>query len=169
MLNYINFQVFPYLTNEQLFSLIVLIGAFIAFLMGRIRYDFVALGALLALVVAGIVPIAQTFNGFSHPAVITVASVLVLSHAIGKTGITYHLSKRLGYFSDSPSMLVFTLAGLVAFFSAFMNDVGALALIMPIAIQLCQRYDIPPAKVLMPMAFASLLGGTITVIGTPLT
>lgn len=167
MLSYINFQFIPYLTNDQLFSLVVLIGAFVAFLMGRIRYDFVALGALLALVISGIVPINKTFDGFSHPAVITVASVLVLSHAIGRTGITYHLSKRLGYFSGSPSMLVFTLAGLVAFFSAFMNDVGALALIMPIAIQLCQRYDIPPAKVLMPMAFASLLGGTITVIGTP--
>ena len=167
MLSYINIQLIPYLTNEQLFALTVLLISFIAFLMGRIRYDFVALGALLALVVSGIVPIAQSFDGFSHPAVITVASVLVLSHAIGRTGITYHLSKRLSYFSSSPSMLVFTLAGLVAFFSAFMNDVGALALIMPIAIQLCQRYDIPPAKVLMPMAFASLLGGTITVIGTP--
>lgn len=167
MLNYINIQLIPFLTNDQLFSLVVLIVAFIAFLMGRIRYDFVALGALLALVISGIIPIAQTFNGFSHPAVITVASVLVLSHAIGKTGITYHLSKRLSYFSSSPSMLVFTLAGLVAFFSAFMNDVGALALVMPVAIQLCQRYDIPPAKVLMPMAFASLLGGTMTVIGTP--
>ncbi|GAA5101246.1 SLC13 family permease [Wohlfahrtiimonas larvae] len=167
MLSYINFQLIPFLTNDQLFSLLVLVAAFITFLIGRIRYDFVALGALLALVLSGIVPITQTFNGFSHPAVVTVASVLVLSHAIGKTGITYHLSKRLGYFSDSPSMLVFTLAGLVAFFSAFMNDVGALALIMPIAIQLCQRYDIAPAKVLMPMAFASLLGGTITVIGTP--
>lgn len=167
MLSYINIQLIPYLTNEQLFALTVLLISFIAFLMGRIRYDFVALGALLALVISGIVPIAQSFDGFSHPAVITVASVLVLSHAIGRTGITYHLSKRLSYFSSSPSMLVFTLAGLVAFFSAFMNDVGALALIMPIAIQLCQRYDIPPAKVLMPMAFASLLGGTITVIGTP--
>lgn len=167
MLSYINVQFIPYLTNDQLFALMVLIISFIAFLLGRIRYDFVALGALLALILSGIVPINQAFNGFSHPAVITVASVLVLSHAIGKTGITYHLSKRLSYFSSSPSMLVFTLAGLVAFFSAFMNDVGALALIMPIAIQLCQRYNIPPAKVLMPMAFASLLGGTVTVIGTP--
>ncbi|MGL4673939.1 MAG: SLC13 family permease, partial [Wohlfahrtiimonas sp.] len=166
MLNYLNIQLIPYLTNDQLFALMVLVISFIAFLMGRIRYDFVALGALLALIISGIIPIAKSFDGFSHPAVITVASVLVLSHAIGKTGITYHLSKRLSYFSGSPSMLVFTLAGLVAFFSAFMNDVGALALVMPIAIQLCQRYDIPPAKVLMPMAFASLLGGTITVIGT---
>ncbi len=167
MLDYINTQLFSFLTNEQLFSLAVLIFSFIAFLIGKIRYDFVALGALLALVISGVVPIREAFNGFSHPAVVSVASVLVLSHAIGKTGITYHLSKRLSYFSDSPSLLVFTLAGLVAFFSAFMNDVGALALIMPIAIQLCQRYDIQPAKVLMPMAFASLLGGTITLIGTP--
>lgn len=167
MLNYINIQLISFLTNDQLFALTVLVVSFIAFLIGKIRYDFVALGALLALVISGIVPIPQAFTGFSHPAVISVASVLVLSHAIGKTGITYHLSKHLSYFSGSPSMLVFTLAGLVAFFSAFMNDVGALALIMPIAIQLCQRYDIPPAKVLMPMAFASLLGGTITVIGTP--
>lgn len=167
MLHYLNIQLVPFLTNDQFFALLILIVSFISFLMGRIRYDFVALGALLALVVLGIIPIAKAFDGFSHPAVITVASVLVLSHAIGKTGITYHLSKKLSYFSSSPSMLVLTLAGLVAFFSAFMNDVGALALVMPIAIQLCHRYDIPPAKILMPMAFASLLGGTITVIGTP--
>ncbi|WP_018122801.1 SLC13 family permease [Wohlfahrtiimonas chitiniclastica] len=167
MLNYLHVQLIPYLTNDQLAALTVLILAFLAFLSGRIRYDFVALGALLALVILGIVQIPDAFKGFSHPAVISVASVLVLSLAIGKTGITYHLSKRLSYFSSSPSMLILTLAGLVAFFSAFMNDVGALALIMPIAIQLCQRYDISPAKVLMPMAFASLLGGTITVIGTP--
>ncbi|OYQ87731.1 hypothetical protein B9T21_05595 [Wohlfahrtiimonas chitiniclastica] len=167
MLNYLPVQLIPYLTNDQLAALTVLILAFLAFLSGRIRYDFVALGALLALVILGIVQIPDAFKGFSHPAVISVTSVLVLSHAIGKTGITYHLSKRLSYFSSSPSMLILTLAGLVAFFSAFMNDVGALALIMPIAIQLCQRYDISPAKVLMPMAFASLLGGTITVIGTP--
>ncbi len=155
------------ITNVQLYALVILLCSFIAFMMGRWRYDVVALGALLALVLVGVVPLNNAFSGFSHRAVITVASVLVLSNALGNTGVTYHLSQHLSRFSDRPALLVLTLTGLVAFFSAFMNDVGALALIMPVAIQVSQRYKIPTSRLLMPMAFASLLGGTATLIGTP--
>ncbi|WP_229822489.1 SLC13 family permease [Ignatzschineria ureiclastica] len=151
----------------QLYALLILLCSFIAFMIGKWRYDVVALGALLAMVLVGVVPINNAFSGFSHRAVITVASVLVLSYALGSTGVTYHLSQHLSRFSDRPALLVLTLTGLVAFFSAFMNDVGALALIMPVALQVSQRYKIPTSKLLMPMAFASLLGGTATLIGTP--
>ncbi len=167
MLSLIKFQLFDGLTNEQLYSLVVLMLSFIAFMAGRWRYDLIALGALLALVIGGIVPMDRAFLGFSHRAVITVAAVLVLSHALGNTGVTFHLSQHLSRFSSRPSLLIFTLTLLVAFFSAFMNDVGALALIMPVAIQVSQRYQIPASQLLMPMAFASLLGGTLTMIGTP--
>src|SRR5699024_11938538 len=81
------------------------------------------------MVLVGVVPIGNAFSGFSHRAVITVAAVLVLSNALGNTGVTYHLSQHLSRFSDRPVLLILTLTGLVAFFSAFMNDVGALALI----------------------------------------
>src|SRR5699024_2722822 len=136
-------------------------------LWGRWRYDVVALGSLLTLVLLGIVPMDDAFAGFSHRAVVTVAAVLVLSYALGNTGVTYHLSNHLSRFSKTPSLLILTLSGLVVFFSAFMNDVGALALIMPVALQVSQRYKIPASALLMPMAFASLLGGTLTLIGTP--
>ncbi|GGZ97846.1 hypothetical protein DC083_05245 [Ignatzschineria ureiclastica] len=155
------------ISNVQLYALLILLCSFIAFMIGKWRYDVVALGALLAMVLVGVVPINNAFSGFSHRAVITVASVLVLSYALGSTGVTYHLSQHLSRFSDRPALLVLTLTGLVAFFSAFMNDVGALALIMPVALQVSQRYKIPTSKLLMPMAFASLLGGTATLIGTP--
>lgn len=155
------------ITNTQLYALLILFCSFIAFMLGKWRFDVVALGALLAMVLVGVVPLNNAFSGFSHRAVITVASVLVLSNALGNTGVTYHLSQHLSRFSDRPVLLVLTLTGLVAFFSAFMNDVGALALIMPVALQVSQRYHIPTSKLLMPMAFASLLGGTATLIGTP--
>ncbi len=167
MLSLLNFQIIDALTNEQLFALIILGASFIGFMVGRWRYDVIAIGALLALVILGIVPQGDAFLGFSHRAVITVAAVLVLSHALGNTGVTFHLSQHLTRFSSRPSLLILTLTTLVAFFSAFMNDVGALALIMPVAIQVSQRYKIPASKILMPMAFASLLGGTLTLIGTP--
>lgn len=155
------------ITNVQLFALVILLCSFIAFMLGKWRFDVVALGALLAMILVGVVPASKAFVGFGNPAVITVASVLVLSNALGNTGVTYHLSQHLSRFSDRPALLVLTLTGLVAFFSAFMNDVGALALIMPVALQVSQRYKIPTSKLLMPMAFASLLGGTATLIGTP--
>ncbi len=155
------------ITNVQLYALVILFCSFIAFMVGKWRFDVVALGALLAMVLGGVVPIGDAFSGFSHRAVITVAAVLVLSNALGNTGVTYHLSQHLSRFSDRPVLLILTLTGLVAFFSAFMNDVGALALIMPVALQVSQRYNIPTSRLLMPMAFASLLGGTATLIGTP--
>ncbi len=167
MLSLLSNSLISGVTNEQLFALIVLGITFIAFLLGRWRYDVVALGSLLVLVLLGIVPMNDAFSGFSHRAVITVASVLVLSYALGNTGVTYHLSQHLSRFSNSPSLLILTLSVLVVFFSAFMNDVGALALIMPVAIQVSQRYKIPASTLLMPMAFASLLGGMLTLIGTP--
>ncbi|MHC5225256.1 SLC13 family permease [Ignatzschineria sp. LJL83] len=155
------------ITNAQLYALVILLCSFVAFVIGKWRFDVVALGALLAMVLVGVVPIGNAFSGFSHRAVITVAAVLVLSNALGNTGVTYHLSQHLSQFSDRPVLLILTLTGLVAFFSAFMNDVGALALIMPVALQVSQRYNIPTSRLLMPMAFASLLGGTATLIGTP--
>lgn len=155
------------ITNVQLYALVILLCSFIAFMLGKWRFDVVALGALLAMILVGVVPMNSAFMGFGNPAVITVASVLVLSNALGNTGVTYHLSQHLSRFSDRPVLLILTLTGLVAFFSAFMNDVGALALIMPVALQVSQRYKIPTSKLLMPMAFASLLGGTATLIGTP--
>lgn len=167
MISWLPNSLFGTVPNDQVIVLCVLGITFFAFLWGRWRYDVVALGSLLTLVLLGIVPMDDAFSGFSHRAVVTVAAVLVLSYALGNTGVTYHLSNHLSRFSKTPSLLILTLSGLVVFFSAFMNDVGALALIMPVALQVSQRYKIPASALLMPMAFASLLGGTLTLIGTP--
>ncbi len=137
------------------------------FLWGRFRHDVVALAALMACVVTGIVPAADAFAGFSHPAVITVACVLVLSQGLQNTGAVDWLARRTlpREAGRLPSMIA--LMGLGAALSSFMNNVGAMALLMPIAIQVSGRLDLSPGQVLMPLAFGTILGGMTTLIGTP--
>ena len=143
-------------------------GATIAlFLWGRWRHDMVAIASLLACVLAGLVPGADAFSGFGHPAVITVACVLILSRGLQTTGVVDVLAQRVLPATSGPTVTIAALTGLAAVLSAFMNNVGALALLMPVAIQVAARQELPPGKVLMPLAFGSILGGMTTLIGTP--
>jgi di/tricarboxylate transporter len=137
------------------------------FVWGRWRHDMVALGALLACVLAGLVPSSAAFAGFGHPAVITVACVLVLSRALQSSGAVDALAQRVVPGSVGPMRAVVSLTALAAVLSAFMNNVGALALLMPLAIQIAGKQGVPPGKILMPLAFGSILGGMTTLIGTP--
>jgi len=137
------------------------------FLWGRWRHDMVAAGALLACVFTGLVPYADAFAGFAHPAVITVACVLILSHGLQTSGAVDALTRRMLPAKAGPTLSIFMLAALGALLSAFMNNVGALALLIPVAMQIAGRLNLPPGKVLMPLAFGSILGGTTTLIGTP--
>jgi di/tricarboxylate transporter len=137
------------------------------FLWGRWRHDIVALGALLACVIAGVIPDEQAFAGFGHPAVITVACVLVLSHGLQITGAVDALAQRVLPSNAGPMLSIAALTGLGALLSAFMNNVGALALLMPIALQIAGKQALPPGRVLMPLAFGTILGGMTTLIGTP--
>jgi di/tricarboxylate transporter len=123
------------------------------------------LGALLA--VAGLTPTDQIFAGFGHPAVVTVAAVLVLSRGMLNAGVVDTIAQSLGRVGNQPMIQVATLTGVVALCSGFMNNVGALALLMPVAIWMSRQSSRPPSLLLMPLAFGSLLGGTITLIGTP--
>jgi di/tricarboxylate transporter len=152
---------------QQLSVFLILGSALILFVWSRWRYDIIALSALVAAVLAGVVPINNTFSGFSNPAVITVAEVMIISHIIASTGIIYHIVKQLTKVTHNEFLHITTLTFIAAFFSAFMNNVGALALLMPIAIETVRKHDRSPAFILMPLAFASLLGGLITLIGTP--
>jgi di/tricarboxylate transporter len=145
----------------------VLAATLALFVWGRWRYDIVAMLALLAVTVSGIVPANQAFAGFGHPAVITVAAVLVLGRGLMNAGVADSVTKRLGRVGDSPIVQVGALTSLVAVLSAFMNNVGALALLMPVAIRMARRSGNSPSLLLMPMAFGSLLGGMTTLIGTP--
>lgn len=155
------------MTHDQLLILGILVATVAMFLWGRWRHDMVAVGALLGCVLAGLVAPAQAFAGFGHPAVITVACVLVLSLGLQTSGAVDALTRRVLPAKAGPTLSIAALTALAAVLSGFMNNVGALALLMPVAIQLSARLDLPPGKVLMPLAFGSILGGTTTLIGTP--
>lgn len=148
--------------------ILAILGATVAmFLWGRWRHDMVAMAALLACVLAGLVPAESTFAGFGHPAVITVACVLVLSHGLYTSGAVDALTRTVMPTSSGPTLTIAVLTGLAALLSGFMNNVGALALLMPMALQVAARQSLPPGKVLMPLAFGSILGGMTTLVGTP--
>lgn len=144
--------------------LAVLLGMFI---WGRLRYDLTAIFGLLLLTVLGIVPSEEAFNGFAHPAVITVAAILVVSKALEDSGLIDYLSKWMLKVGNYLPLQVFVLCTIVCFASAFMNNVGALAILMPVAIQVAKSAKFSVSYILMPLAFSSLVGGMITLIGTP--
>ncbi|MGX0975389.1 di/tricarboxylate transporter [Roseovarius sp. MBR-51] len=137
------------------------------FLWGRLRHDVVALSSLMACVVTGLVPAADAFAGFGHPAVITVACVLVLSQGLQNTGAVDALTRAVLPRQAGRFVSMIALLGLGAALSGFMNNVGAMALLMPVAMQLAKRLGLPPGLVLMPLAFGTILGGMMTLVGTP--
>ena len=155
------------MSTDQLLILSILIGTIAAFLWGRWRHDMVAIAALLACVLSGLVQPGDAFVGFGHPAVVTVACVLVLSRALQTSGAVDALTQVVLPAGAGPTLSIAALTLLAAVLSAFMNNVGALALLMPVALQLANRLELPPGKLLMPLAAASILGGTTTLIGTP--
>lgn len=134
---------------------------------GRWRYDVVALLALMVVALAGIVPAGEVFAGFGHPAVVTVAAVLVVSRGLQNSGVVELIAARLGRIGSRPVPQILALVAAVTVASAFMNNVGALALLLPVAIRMARKSGTPPSVLLMPLAFGSLLGGLMTLIGTP--
>jgi di/tricarboxylate transporter len=155
------------MTFEQIIVLSTLGVALVLFAWGRWRYDIVALISLLAVVLTGIIPARDAFLGFAHPAVITVAAILIISYSLREAGLVDYLASFLNPLSRRPAVHVAALTGLAAACSGFMNDVGALALFMPIAMATARKNNRSPGIVLMPLAFGSILGGLLTLIGTP--
>lgn len=155
------------MSTPQTLILLMLAGTVCLFLWGRWRHDLVAIAALLGCVALGLVPAAQAFAGFANPAVITVAAVLVMSRALEVTGAVDALSRVLLPERSGRLMTIATLTALGTTLSAFMNNVGALALLMPLAIQMAARLQLTPGQILMPLSFGTLLGGMTTLIGTP--
>jgi di/tricarboxylate transporter len=151
---------------DQVF-LLALLGAVLAlFVWGRWRYDIVAFAALLAATLAGTVPFGAMFSGFGHPATVTVALVLIVSRGLQNSGAIQSIG-RLIPSGGSVSGHVGALAAIGGVLSAVMNNVGALALLMPAALQSAARAARSPALLLMPLSFGSILGGLVTLIGTP--
>lgn len=152
---------------EQYFLFAIILVGLGMFAWGRLRYDVVAILLLLAAVATGVVATDQAFNGFGHPAVVTVAAILVLSRALRKSRVVEALSRMLEPATSSTSLHVLAMSGTAAACSAFMNNVGALALMLPVAIRSAKETKRPVSRFLMPLSFGSLLGGLITLIGTP--
>ena len=144
-----------------------LLLALVLFATGKVRYDIVALIALLIVTIAGIINPLDAFLGFGHPAVITVAAVLILSKALQNSGLIDILARQVSRVGDGKVRQIFSLTGIVALLSGFMNNIGALALMMPVAIRTARKSGSSPSYLLMPIAFGSLLGGMVTLIGTP--
>jgi di/tricarboxylate transporter len=155
------------MSTEQLVVFSVLAVTLALFAWNRWRYDIVALLALLSVAVAGLVPPERVFAGFGHPAVVTVAAVLVLSRGLLNAGVVDIIARSLGRVGTRPTLQIATLTGLVALCSGFMNNVGALALLIPAAVWMSRQAGRSPSLLLMPLAFGSLLGGMLTLIGTP--
>ncbi|MBB4098547.1 di/tricarboxylate transporter [Sphingomonas kyeonggiensis] len=156
----------PVMNTPQLLSVGVLAGMMLLFIWGKFRYDMVAVIALLAALALGIVSPKQAFTGFSDDIVIIVASALVLSGAVQRSGVIERamlvLQKRVTHVRSQ----LLLLSASVGLASALVKNIGALAMMIPVALQMSKRANVSPAAYLMPMSFASLLGGLITLIGT---
>ena len=148
--------------------LFTLFGAVFGLLLwGRFRYDLVAFSALLAGVVLGVVPTKNAFDGFGHPATIVVALVLVVSAGLVRSGAVYLITRTLVDASRPLAAHIALMGAIGGVLSAFMNNVAALALLMPVDIQTARKAGRPPGLSLMPLSFATILGGMVTLIGTP--
>ena len=155
------------MNQEQVAVFSILIGIFALFAWGRIRYDVVAFLGLILCVLIGLVPGQDAFSGFSHPATITVAVVLILSRGLANSGAVDLIVNHLMFTVKRVSLQVAILSGISAVFSTVINNVGALALLMPVGMESSAKAKRSPAVILMPMSFASILGGLVTLIGTP--
>jgi di/tricarboxylate transporter len=153
---------------EITLTLLILLVAVILFATEWIRMDLVSLMVLLAVALTGLVTPEEAFSGFSNPAVITVAAMFVLGAGISYTGaistLGEHLIRMTGH---NQTLMIASIMLTVAFFSAFINNIGATAILMPVIITMARKTSIPPSKLLIPLAFGSLLGGVCTLIGTP--
>jgi di/tricarboxylate transporter len=154
------------MTLPQLFAFLIIIAMMVAFVSGRWRYDIVAVGALLAAMAVGVVTPDQAFSGFSDDIVIIVGSALVVSAAVSRSGIMEVALRRFAPGISSPRAQLILLVVVVTVLSAFVKNIGALAIMMPIAFQMARKSGVSPSLFLMPMSFGSLLGGLMTQIGT---
>jgi di/tricarboxylate transporter len=154
------------MTLSQWLSVATLFGMMLLFIWGRFRYDVTAIIALLTALCLGLVPPEKAFSGFSDDIVIIIASALVLSAAVQRTGLVERAVNWISQWVRRPGSQLLVLTGSVGVVSGLIKNIGALAMMMPAASQLARRSGANPSRFLMPMAFASLLGGLTTMIGT---
>jgi len=155
------------LTADQLTLFSLLFFVFVFLIWGRWRYDLVAFVALLVAILTGLVPTDKAFSGFGHPATVIIALVLVVSRGLSNSGAIELVARYVVDASRKLSTHITVMSGVAAGLSAIMNNVAALALLMPVDMQAAKKAGRSPSLSLMPLSFASILGGMITLIGTP--
>ncbi|MFN2224520.1 MAG: SLC13 family permease, partial [Candidatus Promineifilaceae bacterium] len=156
------------MTPENITVLVILLVALVLFVSEKLRVDVVAMLVLAALIISGLISAEEAFAGFSSPAVITVGAVFVISGALYQTGVADTIGQSMlklgGGNSVRLTIIIMITAGLM---SAVMNNIGAVAILLPAIIAVSEKIKTPPSKLLIPLAFAALLGGNMTLIGTP--
>ena len=152
---------------QQLFLFVLLACVLVLFIWGRWRYDVVAFAALLAATLAGVIEPAKVFSGFGHPATVTVAMVLIVGRGLQNSGAVDLIARHLLPPLQSPVRHIGLLSIVSGALSAVMNNVGALVLLMPAALQSAEKAKRAASLILMPLSFGSILGGLVTLIGTP--
>jgi len=155
------------MTPDQATLFILLFLVFVFLVWGRWRYDLVAFVALLAALLTGVVPVSQAFSGFGHPATVIIALVLIVSRGLSNSGVIELIARYVVDSSRKLAAHISVMSALAAALSAVMNNVAALALLMPVDLQAAKKSGRSPSLSLMALSFASILGGMITLIGTP--
>lgn len=156
------------MTPDMIITLVILLVAIIFFVTEWLRVDVVALGVVVALMIANIITVPEGLAGFSSTAVISIGALFIVGGAVFHTGLANVIAAqilRVAGASERRLMLVLMVS--VAVLSAFISSTGVVALLLPAMVSLSKRLDLPPSKLLIPVAFSSLLGGTATLIGTP--
>jgi len=156
------------MTTEIAIVLGILLFAMVLFISERLRPDLVALMVLLAVILTRQVSPQEAFASLGNPAVITVGAIFIISAGLFRTGVAHVIGERIAAVAGKDQLRLTVIIMLtVAVMSSFMNNVGATAVLLPAVVGLCRQARIPPSKLLMPLAFGSLAGGMLTLIGTP--
>ena len=155
------------MTLDQTLLILIFVFLFGFLLWGKLRYDLVAFTSLVTGVLVGVVPYENAFDGFGHPATIIVALVLIVSKGLINSGAIYFIGQKISQFGKSIWKHISVIGLIGAILSAFINNVAALALLMPIDINKARNSNWTPKATLMPLSFATILGGMATLIGTP--
>ena len=155
------------MTQQQIILLALFGAVFLCLLWGRFRYDMVAFSALIIGVIVGVVPTGSAFSGFGHPATIIMALVLVVSSGLVRPGAGYLTTNNFVKASRSLSAHIAFMGIIRGILSAFMNNVATLALLLPVDVQTAHKAKRAAGLSLMPLSFATILGGMTTLVGTP--
>jgi len=156
------------LTTDNFLVLGILAVAILLFISERLRVDVVAMTVLVALMLTGLVTVEEAFSGFASPAVIVVWAVFIVSGGLTRSGVADLIARQVVRLAGRSQLrLTVLIMVTVGIMSAFMNNIGAVAILLPAVMSVARETDIPPSKLLIPLAWASLLGGNVTMIGTP--